>query len=130
MDTKLNQEQKQKIEEKLNKAREDQEKALNKYKQILTEMDIYKPQHIKKMTEVFDRTQNFESERMLFFKQTFVECSDILKIQNDERFEHIFNQYLEKVNKTNPKNDLDWWSRHFGVDTTPNWPVFEDHEEA
>ena len=127
-DPKLNQEQKDKMSEKAQKARDDQEKALKSYQQTLTEIDLYKPQHIKKMSEVFNKTQDFELQRMLFFKQIFVECHDLLKTYEDERFPQIFDEYVDKVNTANAKSDLDWWSRHYGVDTQPNWPQFEEYE--
>jgi protein kinase C and casein kinase substrate in neurons protein len=127
-DPKLNQEQKEKINEKALKAREDEKKAHESYGQTLMEIDLYKPQHIKKMTEVFNRTQDFEQQRMLFFKQIFQECHDLIQTHNDERTDGIFEEYINIVNKSNPINDLNWWSRHFGVDTQPNWPQFEEYE--
>ena len=127
-DPKLSQEQKDKINEKALKARDDEKKGLDSYKQTLMEIDLYKPQHIKKMTEVFNRTQDFEQQRMMFFKQIFQECHDLIPIHNDERFDEMLAEYVDKVNKANPVNDLEWWSRHFGVDTQPNWPQFEEYE--
>jgi hypothetical protein len=65
---------------------------------------------------------------MIFFKQIFLECHDLIPIHNDERFDEMLAEYVDKVNKANLVNDLEWWSRHFGVDTQPNWPQFEEYE--
>jgi hypothetical protein len=126
---KLSQEQKEKLEEKAKRSREEQDRSLRRYKDQLIQIDLYKPTHIEKMTDVFNKTQNFEHDRMMFFKQTFMECYDILQIHRDERFDAIFDNYINQVNLVNPKSDLEWWSRTYGPDTKPNWPAFEEYRE-
>lgn len=126
---KLSQEQKEKLNEKAKRSREDQERALKRYKDQLIQIDLYKPTHMEKMTEVFNKTQNFEHDRQMFFKQTLLECYDILQTHRDERFETIFDNYISQVNQMNPTQDLEWWSRKYGPDTVPNWPVFEEYQE-
>ena len=127
-DPKLNQEQKDKLGEKAKKAADEEAKAKTSYEQILHEIDLYKPQHIKKMTEVFKKTQDFEQERMFFFRQTFLECHELMQTFNDERFERIFTVLANKLNSASPKNDLDWYSRHYGADTQAVWPQFEEYD--
>lgn len=127
---KISQDQREKLEDKSKKAREDVERAQKRYKDTLIEMDIYRPHHIQKMQDVFAKTQNFEQERMLFFKQTFTECYDILAhLHQDERFDELLERYLRVVNGVNPKNDLDWWAVNFGPGTAPNWPRYEEYHE-
>lgn len=119
--------QRNRLEEKSKRSKEEEEKARRLYQDTLTEMDLYKPRHIAKMTEVFEKTQNFELERIIFFKQIFLRCHELLQIHNDERFEDIFDNYLQKVNQVNAENDLEWWSKNFGIETRANWPSFEGH---
>jgi hypothetical protein len=129
---KMNQEQRDKLEEKSKRAREEEERAQRKYKDVLIEMDIYKPRHMQKMTDVFAKTQNFEQERMLFFKQTFMECYALHRqAHTDARFNDLFENFHVVVDNINPKEDLDWWANTFGPGTAPNWPVYEEfHEKA
>jgi len=123
---KVNKEGMDKLEDRIRKTREELERSLKRYKDILEQMESCKPIYIKNMTEVFKKTQNFEQERMMFFKQTFQECHDLLQIQDDDRYDDIFLIYLNQINKMNPKSDLEWFSRHYGIDTQPNWPQFEE----
>lgn len=126
---KINQEQRDKLEEKSQRAREEEEKARKRYQDTLTEIELYKQRHIEKMTEVFNRTQNFEQERILFFKQTLIEAHDYLKIHNDERFDQLFNLLVHHLNLISPMHDLDWWSKNYGVDMQAVWPSFEEYQE-
>jgi hypothetical protein len=125
---KHSQEQKDKLEEKAKRSREEQDRALKRYKDQLVQIDLYKPRHMEKMIEVFNKTQNFEHDRMMFFKQTFLECYDIMQIHQDERLDTIFSNYINQVNNLNPKHDLEYWSHKYGPDTRPNWPVFEEYQ--
>lgn len=126
---KINQEQREKLDEKAKKSRDDEERARKRYKDTLTEMELYKPHHMSKMSEVFGKTQNFEQERILFFKQTLFECHEILeKESKEDKFAELFEEFMEHINNVNPNNDLEWWSQNFGADTKPNWPAFEEYQ--
>lgn len=118
--------QRNRLEEKAKRSMEEKEKAKRLYTDTLTEMDLYKPRHIAKMTEVFEKTQNFELERIIFFKQIFLKCQELLQIHNEEILEDIFDSYLQQINQINAENDLEWWSKNFGIETRANWPVFEE----
>lgn len=127
---KISQDQRDKLDEKSKRSREEQEKAQQRYKDVLKEMDIYKPHHMEQMGQVFNKTQNFEKERMLFFKQTFKECLDILaQSHQDDRYDQLIADYLNVINNVDPESDLAWWSNNFGIGTRPNWPVYEEYQE-
>ncbi len=128
-DFKISSEQREKVEDKLRKAQREQEAALNSYKQILIEMENYQPTHVEKMSRVFEKTQEFEKKRILFYKSVFLDCHGLLQTHHDPRFETIFLAYLNKVEKRQPQRDLEWWSRHFGCDTEPYWPRFEEYDK-
>ena len=125
---KHSQEQKDKLEEKAKRSREEQDRTLKRYKDQLVQIDLYKPRHMEKMIDVFNKTQNFEHDRIMFFKQTFSDCYDIMQIHQDERLDTIFSNYIKQVNNVNPKHDLEYWSHKYGPDTRPNWPVFEEYQ--
>lgn len=118
--------QRNRLEEKAKRAKEEEDKARRLYQDTLTEMDLYKPRHITKMTEVFEKTQNFELERIIFFKQMFLKCHELLQIHNDERFDEMFDNFLQRVNQIDAESDLDWWAKNYGVETRANWPSFEE----
>jgi len=107
-------EQRNKLEQRAEKSKEEQAKAKEKYKESVIQMNLYQPRYIENMTEAFSKTQNFEQERMLFFKQIFLECHEILQIHQDERFEELFEELLQKINSVNPQSDIEWWSNRYG----------------
>ena len=126
---KYSQEQRSKFNQKVERSKDEQERAREKFKESIIEMDLYRPRYIENMTEAFSKTQHFEQERMLFFKQIFLECHDLLQIQSDERFDELFAELLDKLNRVNPQSDLDWWSHNFGIGTIPNWPEYEEFDD-
>lgn len=127
---KISQDQREKLDEKTKRAREEVERSQKRYKDTLIEMDIYKPQHMRKMLEVFAKTQTFEQERMLFVKQTFSECYDVLsKINQDERFDELFEAQRESIQSVDAKSDVEWWEITFGPGTQANWPAYEEFQE-
>jgi hypothetical protein len=92
-------------------------------------MELYQPRHVERMTRVFEKTQEFEKKRILFYKSVFLDCHGLLQTHHDPRFEKIFQDYLYKVEKTMPARDLEWWARHYGCECEPCWPVFEEYEK-
>lgn len=122
-------EQRTKLSQRDEKAVEDQQRAKEKYKESVIQMNLYQPRYIENMTEAFAKTQNFEQERMLFFKQIFLECHEVLQVHHDERLDELFEELLQKVNCINPQNDIEWWAGKYGTGTQGNWPEFEDLDE-
>lgn len=122
-------EQRLKLCQRDEKAVEDQQRAREKYKESVIQMNLYQPRYIENMTEAFAKTQNFEQERMLFFKQIFLECHEVLQIHHDERLDELFEELLQKVNSINPQSDIEWWAGKYGTGTQGNWPQFEDLDE-
>jgi len=121
-------EQRYKLVDKVLKAKVDQEKSREAYKNSVSEMDLYKGRYIKDMEEVFNLTQNFERERMMFFKTILNEAREKLEIQQDPRFDELFLESQRIINGIMPDNDLDWWRRNYGTDTVASWPTFIDYE--
>ncbi len=107
-------EQRAKLEQRAEKAKDEQAKAKEKYKESVIQMNLYQPRYVENMEEAFARTQNFEQERMLFFKQVFLECHEVLQIHQDERFDDLFEELVQKINSMNPQGDVEWWSATYG----------------
>lgn len=125
---KFTSEQRVKLKDKSIKDKEEQAKAKKRYKESIVELDLYKPRYIENMDEVFKYTQNFERERMLFFKNIFDKCHELLQIQNDERYDELFKELHEKISNISPNDDLNWWANHYGPGTQTDWPKFIDYE--
>jgi hypothetical protein len=92
-----------------------------------TTKDLHKQRYIEQMEEEFEKTQHFEQERMLFFKNIFVKCRGLLQIHDDERFDDLFTELQRQLDQVNPGKDLEWWKDHYGTGTSCQWPQFIDY---
>jgi hypothetical protein len=127
---KYSSEQKYKLQEKAIKAKNDQAKAKEKYQESVIQLDLYRPRYVEQMQVEFKKTEHFEQERMLTFKQVLLKCHDLLEKQHsDDRFDDLYLELQKKINEINPSVDLEYWSNRFGPGTPQNWPVFIDHEK-
>jgi len=69
-----------KLQEKVEKCRTDEEATRERYRQALTELNSYNAKYIEDMTEVFQRTQEFEHRRLRFIKNVLYDllaCVDL-----------------------------------------------------
>lgn len=114
--------------DKAKRAEYEQEKAKDRYTNAVKETELYQNLHVEKMSRVFNKAQMFERERMEFVKNVFLECNDLIRTHRDERFDKIFEDYLNSVSKIDHERDLSWWSKQYGADTDKNWPSFEQFQ--
>jgi protein kinase C and casein kinase substrate in neurons protein len=126
---KYNDDYRRKLRLSAEQAERDVERARKRYEEVIKEMELYRPRYIENMKEVFEKTQTFEQERMIFFKQIFLECQSLLQVHNDERLDKVFADLLDNLNKMNPKQDLDWWGRHYGPGMAATWPEYEEYQD-
>lgn len=72
-----------KLQEKVEKCQRDVEQMRDKYEEALKDLESYKIIYMGDMTEVFERTQNFEEKRLSHFKDILIGihgCLDLTKI--------------------------------------------------
>lgn len=77
--------QEKKITEKLEKARREVEHYHEKLNSAFKELNSYKPIYVEEMLDVFQKSQDFEEKRLVYFKEALVlmhRCLDIS--QNDQ----------------------------------------------
>ena len=75
-----NKTQAKKQQEKVEKCRKDVEATRERYDQSLAELNSYNAKYIEDMTEVFQRTQEFEHRRLTFNKKILYDllaCVDL-----------------------------------------------------
>lgn len=127
---KMSDDQRRKMRGKVDTCQREQENYRKRYEDIIKELDLYRPIYVENMTKVFEKTQNLEQERMIFFKQMFLECREILmKIPNDDRNDLIFEELMESLSKLNAQEDTEWWSNQYGIGTKAIWPKFEEYSK-
>lgn len=72
-----------KIQERVQKAKEEVQKTREKYESALQEINNYNPKYMEDMTEVFDKCQHMETERLAFFKEVLFNIHKGLNISQD-----------------------------------------------
>ncbi|KAK4472567.1 hypothetical protein MN116_003807 [Schistosoma mekongi] len=120
-------EQLKKIQEKLVKAEKDVQRTRNAYKMALTELDTESARYVEEMTRVFNRTQDFERERLNFFKETFNSLHNALNVCAKADYDSIYNELAESISQCDVESDLNWWSSNHGVDMPFVFPHYEEY---
>ncbi|KAI3383602.1 hypothetical protein SNEBB_006353 [Seison nebaliae] len=128
-DTAMSNDQKRKLEEKLDKAKKDVEVTEHTYHQKLYDIGQINEKYQREMNEVFEKCQDFESQRLKYFKLVFEETRQCLDIRQSENINQIYTDLFATIRRTNVENDLSLFSRIHGPDMPMRWPEFEEYTE-
>lgn len=79
------------------------------------------------MSEAFEKCQEFEEKRLVFFKDTFFSLHNSLNIAADAALATIYVDFKQVIDNADARKDLKWWSQNHGVDMPANWPTFEEY---
>ncbi|XP_063237278.1 protein kinase C and casein kinase substrate in neurons protein 1 isoform X1 [Bacillus rossius redtenbacheri] len=118
-----------KMQDRVQKSKEDVQKAKEKYEAALNEINGYNPKYMEDMTEVFNRCQDMEAQRLQFFKSVMFDIHKCLNISQDPALPQIYEEFYHTVNNADHEKDLKWWSNTHGVNMAMNWPYFEEYTE-
>ncbi|VDD81689.1 unnamed protein product [Mesocestoides corti] len=116
-----------KMEEKLRKATSEEEKTRRAYEEAVAALQDVTPRYIDDMTQVFNKAQAFEKERINFFKQQAMQMHDVLDVSAKPNLAQIFVDLKNTISKVDADADLKKWSVTHGVDTPINFPSFEEY---
>eukprot|EP00091_Calanus_sinicus_P023921 TRINITY_DN8333_c0_g1_i2.p1 TRINITY_DN8333_c0_g1~~TRINITY_DN8333_c0_g1_i2.p1 ORF type:complete len:185 (-),score=40.58 TRINITY_DN8333_c0_g1_i2:55-609(-) len=81
------------------------------------------------MTDVFERCQRKEAQRLQTFKDTLFTIHKCLNIVEDPALPQIYDEFYHTVNNADHEKDLRWWSNTHGVNMPMAWPQFEEYTE-
>nr|CAD7412507.1 unnamed protein product [Timema poppensis] len=124
-DSSLSPDQVKKMQDRVQKTKEDVQKAKEKYEAALNEINSYNPKYMEDMTEVFNRCQDMEAQRLQFFKNMMFDIHKCLNVSQDPALPQIYEEFYHTVNNADHEKDLKWWSNTHGVNMAMNWPYFE-----
>uniref|UniRef100_A0A0A9WGX8 Protein kinase C and casein kinase substrate in neurons protein 2 n=4 Tax=Lygus hesperus TaxID=30085 RepID=A0A0A9WGX8_LYGHE len=128
-DSSLSMDQLRKMQERVNKTKEDVQRFKEKYEVALQELNSYNPKYMEDMTVVFEKCQALEAERLQFFKATLFSLHKCLNISQNVVLPLIYDEFSHTINNADHEKDLKWWSNNHGVNMAMNWPQFEDYTE-
>ncbi|KAL5109092.1 Antigen EM13 [Taenia crassiceps] len=116
-----------KLEDKLRKATLEEEKTRKAYETALSSLSDVTPRYIDEMTQVFNKAQLFEGERINYFKQQALQMQEVLDISTKPNLAQIFVELRDTISKVDAGADLKKWSLMHGVDMPHNFPVFQEY---
>ena len=114
-----------KLQDRVIKCREEVQKTREKYESALREISDYNSKYSEDMTEVFEKCQEFEEKRLVFFKEMLFAIHGCLNISADPKLPIIYEEYRHTIQNADASKDLKWWSNNHGTGMPQNWPVFE-----
>lgn len=128
-DSSLSPDQVKKMQDRVQKTKEEVQKAKEKYEAALQEINQYNPKYMEDMTQVFEKCQEMEAQRLQFFKEVLFGIHKCLNISQDPVLPQIYEEFYHTINNADHEKDLKWWSNNHGVNMAMNWPQFEDYTE-
>ncbi|XP_026552387.1 protein kinase C and casein kinase substrate in neurons protein 2 [Pseudonaja textilis] len=120
-DPALNPEQLKKLQDKIDKSKQDVLKTKEKYEKSLKELDSTTPQYMENMEQVFEQCQQFEEKRLRFFREVLLEVQKHLDLSTDSRG-HLNPFFLPNSNLSVPSNTVQ------SIQSSYN--PFEDEEDS
>lgn len=118
-----------KIKERVTKAKEDVTKSKEKYELALKEIGQINSSYVAEMTQVFEKCQVMEEQRLKFFKDILFDIHDCLNISKNPELPIIYEEFRHTLQNADGSKDLKWWANTYGVGMSMNWPQFEPFSE-
>lgn len=128
-DNQLSIEATKKLSERVQKATDEMQKNKERYQSALQDIDNYNGKYMEEMRGVFERCQEMEACRHVFFQQQLLVLQKCLNIADGPELDQIYSEFEETIRSSDKDRDLRWWSNHHGVNMSMNWPTFEEYTE-
>lgn len=71
------------MQDRVQKTKEEVQKAKEKYEAALQEINQYNPKYMEDMTQVFEKCQEMEAQRLQFFKDVLFGIHKCLNVSQD-----------------------------------------------
>jgi len=121
-------EQRHEARKNADQAMANQKFARKKYEDNLKTIDRFKKPYVDEMKKVFERAQEFEKQRLDFFKKVLNDFNNLFaEFYRGHSNESIFKNTADPIAKANSDNDVKWWSKIYGADMNPAWPEFVEY---
>uniref|UniRef100_A0A8C5MDK4 Protein kinase C and casein kinase substrate in neurons 2 n=1 Tax=Leptobrachium leishanense TaxID=445787 RepID=A0A8C5MDK4_9ANUR len=128
-DPALNPEQLKKLQDKVEKSKQDSQKTKEKYEKALKDLDGTTPQYMENMEQVFEQCQQFEDKRLRFFREVLLEVQKHLDLSTVDGYANVYQDLEFSIKSVDVQEDLKWFKNNHGPGMSMNWPQFEKDEE-
>lgn len=119
--------QQKKLHEKVDKCKQDSQKAKEKYEKALDELSKCTPQYMESMEQVFDQCQEFEEKRLSFLREVLLDVKHHLNLTEDQSYAAVYRELERTITSASAQEDLKWFSNNHGPGMHMNWPQFEEY---
>ncbi|KAM3621424.1 uncharacterized protein V6R79_011003 [Siganus canaliculatus] len=118
--------QQKKLQEKLDKCKQDSQKAKEKYEKALEELGRCTPQYMENMDHIFEQCQNFEERRLIFLREVLLDVKRHLNLTENQSYAAVYGELEHTIASASVQDDLKWFSSAHGPGMHMNWPQFEE----
>ncbi|XP_075458922.1 protein kinase C and casein kinase substrate in neurons protein 2 isoform X2 [Ascaphus truei] len=125
-DPALNPEQLKKLQDKVERSKQDVQKTQEKYEKSLKDLDGSTPQYMENMEQVFEQCQQFEDKRLRFFRDVLLDVQKHLDLSTVESYANIYQDLEYSIKSADVLEDLKWFQNNNGPGMSMNWPQFEE----
>lgn len=126
VDPALNPEQLKKLQDKVERSKQDVLKTKEKYEKALKDLDSCTPQYMENMDQVFEQCQQSEEKRLQFFREVLLEVQKHLDLSNNPSYRMIYADLEQSIKAADAQEDLKWFHSNHGPGMSMNWPQFEE----
>ncbi|XP_070815971.1 protein kinase C and casein kinase substrate in neurons protein 1 [Chaetodon trifascialis] len=119
--------QQKKLHEKVDKCKQDSQKAKEKYEKALDELSKCTPQYMESMEQVFDQCQEFEEKRLSFLREVLLDVKRHLNLTEDQSYAAVYRELERTITSASAQEDLKWFNNNHGPGMHMNWPQFEEY---
>ncbi|CAJ1050223.1 protein kinase C and casein kinase substrate in neurons protein 1-like isoform X1 [Xyrichtys novacula] len=119
--------QQKKLQEKVDKCKQDSQKAKEKYEKALDELSKCTPGYMENMEQVFDQCQQFEEKRLSFLREVLLDVKRHLNLTEDQSYATVYRELERTITSASAQEDLKWFSNTHGPGMHMNWPQFEEY---
>ncbi|XP_072915414.1 protein kinase C and casein kinase substrate in neurons protein 2-like isoform X2 [Hemitrygon akajei] len=120
-----NAEQLKKLQDKVEKSKQDVQKTKEKYLKSIEELNKCTPQYMENMEQVFEQCQQFEKKRIDFFQEVLLGVKQHLDLSATS-YTAIYQEMEHAINSADSEEDLKWFRYTYGPGMAMNWPQFEE----
>eukprot|EP01136_Pigoraptor_vietnamica_P042898 Opistho-1_new@17601 len=98
-----------------------------KYEESLQKLQDERPKYIADMTAEFEKWQDFEKQRIEYFKDQLHDYHKIVNLHANNSFQSAFARLLSSFDAVDSNADLAQFSKLYGADMDMQWPAFEEY---
>uniref|UniRef100_A0A8D0G6E7 Protein kinase C and casein kinase substrate in neurons protein 1 n=1 Tax=Sphenodon punctatus TaxID=8508 RepID=A0A8D0G6E7_SPHPU len=118
--------QQKKLQDKVEKCKQDVQKNQEKYEKVLDELSKSTPQYMESMELVFEQCQQFEEKRLNFLKDVLLDVKRHLNLAESNSYSKVYRELEQTIRMADAQEDLKWFRSTSGPGMPMNWPQFEE----